>query len=124
MKPLAESTIVVERSRFFAVLLEADQVEEINRFIKGQKRKYRKACHHVWACRLKPDEDAAVFEQARDDGEVGRPGHVLLGELQRVDFFGALVVSRIFGGVKLGPGGVSRAFRQAAREVLSLHQGK
>jgi putative IMPACT (imprinted ancient) family translation regulator len=57
-------------------------------------------------------------EQARDDGEVGRPGLVALELLRARDLEGGLVVSRVFGGVKLGPGGVARAFRAAAALAL------
>jgi len=59
-----------------------------------------------------------LTEQARDDGEVGKPGMKLLELLRARDLEGLLVVSRIFGGVKLGPGGVGRAFRAAAQGTL------
>ena len=59
-----------------------------------------------------------MVEQARDDGEVGRPGYVMLDLLRRDDLEGGLIVSRFFGGVKLGPGGVSRAMREAAELAL------
>jgi putative IMPACT (imprinted ancient) family translation regulator len=63
-------------------------------------------------------EGDRIVEQARDDGEVGRPGTVILEVLRRYDLEGGIVVSRLFGGVKLGVGGVSRAFRQAAEEAV------
>jgi len=56
--------------------------------------------------------------RARDDGEIGRPGMKLLELLRQRDLEGLLVVSRIFGGIKLGPGGVGRAFRDAALGAL------
>ena len=52
---------------------------------------------------------------SKDDGEVGHPGRVLLELLRKHDLEGVLIVSRIFGGVKLGVGGVSRAFRDAGQ---------
>jgi putative IMPACT (imprinted ancient) family translation regulator len=60
-----------------------------------------------------------MVEQARDDGEVGRPGMKLLELLRHNDLEGLLVVSRIFGGVKLGPGGVGRAFRDAGAGAIA-----
>jgi putative IMPACT (imprinted ancient) family translation regulator len=71
----------------------------------------------VWACRFH-DEHGRLVEQARDDGEVGRPGWALLELMRRDDSEGMLIVSRTFGGVKLGPGGVKRAFRAAGRGAL------
>ena len=47
-------------------------------------------------------------------------GLVLLEVLRHHDLIGGIVVSRIFGGVKLGAGGVARAFRQVAAETVEL----
>jgi len=85
--------------------------------VQDARRRVRKGRHHCWACRI--TVDGALHEQARDDGEVGRPGTVLLEILRRNDLEGGVVVSRIFGGVKLGVGGVSRAFREAAEKALA-----
>jgi putative IMPACT (imprinted ancient) family translation regulator len=65
------------------------------------------------------DKNGQVVEQARDDGEVGRPGMKMLELLRHNDLEGLIVVSRYFGGVKLGPGGVGRAFRDAAAGALA-----
>ena len=64
------------------------------------------------------DIAGAVVERSKDDGEVGHPGRLLLELLRRDDLEGGLLVSRVFGGVKLGVGGVSRAFREAAEGAL------
>jgi putative IMPACT (imprinted ancient) family translation regulator len=67
--------------------------------------------------------EGAPVERSRDDGEVGHPGRVLLEILRRHDLAGGIVVSRIFGGVKLGVGGVSRAFREAGEGVVEAARG-
>jgi len=51
---------------------------------------------------------------------VGHPGRVLLEILRKHDLEGAIVVSRIFGGVKLGVGGVARAFRDAGEGAVAV----
>jgi len=112
-----EQTVVVQRSRFIARLVPVDSLDRLRPVLDAQRRAHRKACHHCWACRFH-DAEGRLTEQARDDGEVGRPGMVLLELLRREDIEGALVVSRLFGGVKLGPGGVARAFRAAGEAVL------
>lgn len=114
----AESKLTVERSRFIAVLMPVASPAAMEEVVKERRREVRKANHHCWACRVRDDE-GNLCEAKRDDGEVGHPGQVLLAVLRKYDLEGALVVSRVFGGVKLGVGGVSRAFREAAEGVVA-----
>ena len=114
----SEFSLTVERSRFYALLTPVDAPEAMDALIKVRRREYRKANHHCWACRVR-DAASAVIELSKDDGEVGHPGRVLLELLKKHDLEGALVVSRIFGGVKLGVGGVSRAFRDAGQGAIN-----
>jgi putative IMPACT (imprinted ancient) family translation regulator len=114
----SEFDLTEQRSRFYAVAAPASTLDEVKKMLAGQKKKHRKARHHCWACRLR-DESGRLVEQARDDGEVGKPGMKMLELLRHHDLEGLLVVSRYFGGVKLGPAGVGRAFRDAARGALN-----
>jgi putative IMPACT (imprinted ancient) family translation regulator len=107
----------VERSRFFAVAFPAPREEDVLAAVKAAKGEHRKANHHCWAFRGR-DASGALVEKSKDDGEVGHPGRLLLELLKRDDLEGGLLVSRVFGGVKLGVGGVSRAFREAAEGAL------
>ena len=118
----SEFSLTVERSRFYALLTPLDSPSAIETLLKNRRRDYRKAVHHCWACRVR-DANGIVVELSKDDGEVGHPGRVLLELLRKHDLEGALVVSRIFGGVKLGVGGVSRAFRDAAQGAINLALG-
>ena len=112
MKELASGMLKVKNSKFYAHLYEIKSLEEINEIVKEHRRKYKKAVHHCWAA-------VAEGEKFHDDGEVGHPGRVILEVLKKYDMRNrAIVVSRIFGGVKLGVGGVSRAFREAAEEIV------
>lgn len=111
----------VERSRFFAVILPAATEDDVLAAVKAAKGEHRKANHHCWAFRGR-DASGAFVEKSKDDGEVGHPGRLLLELLRREDLEGGLLVSRIFGGVKLGVGGVSRAFREAAEGALAAHR--
>ena len=108
----------VERSRFFAVVFPAPTEEDVLAAVKAAKGEHRKANHHCWAFRGR-DASGALVEKSKDDGEVGHPGRLLLELLRRDDLEGGLLVSRVFGGVKLGVGGVSRAFREAAEGALA-----
>lgn len=113
----AAHEITERRSRFMAEARPAASIEEVKAAVAAKRKQIRKANHHVWACRF-TDDLGRLVEQARDDGEVGRPGMALLELLRRDDLEGMLMVSRIFGGVKLGPGGVKRAFRAAGQGAL------
>ncbi len=105
------------KSRFYAHLYLVSSTAEVEEILKLQKRKYKKARHHCWAYRIKGDGE--ILEKARDDGEVGAPGKAMLELLRNREMVGVLlVVSRIFGGVKLGVGGVRRAFVEAAKYAI------
>jgi putative IMPACT (imprinted ancient) family translation regulator len=115
----AEFSVTVERSRFYALLAPLASPAAIDALLKTRRRDYRKANHHCWASRVRDAAAGTVVEASKDDGEVGHPGRVLLELLKKHDLEGALVVSRIFGGVKLGVGGVSRAFRDAGQGAIN-----
>jgi len=117
IEKLVEHDITEQRSRFYAAAVPAATLDEVKKELTKRKKRYHKARHHCWACRVR-DENGRLVEQARDDGEVGKPGMKLLELLRGRDLEGMLVVSRIFGGIKLGPGGVGRAFRDAALGTL------
>jgi putative IMPACT (imprinted ancient) family translation regulator len=118
VKTPVEFALTVERSRFYAMLAPLAGAADMEALLKARRRDYRKAVHHCWGYRLR-DASGTVFEVSKDDGEVGHPGRVLLELLRKHDLEGALLVSRIFGGVKLGVGGVSRAFRDAGQGAIN-----
>lgn len=110
-------SVTEKRSRFLALVAPVSSLGEAKKIVAKQKKTHHKARHHCWACRFL-DKEGRLVEQARDDGEVGRPGMILLEQLRRGHLEGAIVVSRYFGGVKLGPAGVGRAFRAAGEGAL------
>jgi putative IMPACT (imprinted ancient) family translation regulator len=119
---LSEAKVVVERSRFFAVLFPAASEDDVLAMVKAKKGEIRKANHHCWAFRG-TDAAGQAVEKSKDDGEVGHPGKVLLELLRKNELEGGLLVSRVFGGVKLGVGGVSRAFREAGEGAVAAAAG-
>ena len=90
---------------------------EMKDIVKLHRKNYRKANHHCWAYLIESEDQ--VVSNFKNDGEVGYPGKILLELLEKYNAAGyGIVVSRIFGGIKLGIGGVSRAFRDAGEEAL------
>jgi putative IMPACT (imprinted ancient) family translation regulator len=119
----AEFSYSAERSRFFAFIFPAANEADVLCMVRQKKRALRKANHHCWAFRGL-DEKGNRIEKSRDDGEVGHPGRVLLELLRREELEGGLLISRVFGGVKLGIGGVSRAFRRAGEGAVEEYKKK
>ncbi len=112
-EPLGTARLEVRRSRFYAHLYRVESPAEMAQVLVGHREAYRKAAHHCAALRC------GSVEEFKNDGEVGRPGRVLLDLLRNHAFENhVLVVSRVFGGVLLGPGNVGRAFRDAGEAAI------
>ena len=112
-----EGEIVEKKSRFIATVAKCETEEEAVRFIESMKKKYWDARHNCSAFVI---GDRGELTRCSDDGEpsgtAGRPMlEVLLGEGVRNV---AVVVTRYFGGVLLGTGGLVRAYTQAVKEGL------
>ena len=117
MEPLSGALYKDRKSKFYAHLYSVSSIDDIEPLLKEQRRRYKKARHHCWAYRI--NDGGTVLERAHDDGEVRSPGKALLELLRGNDMENSLiVVSRIFGGVKLGAGGVRRAFVEAGKGAL------
>ncbi|WP_417794197.1 IMPACT family protein [Terasakiella pusilla] len=105
-----------KRSRFLAFLLPYDQYEqELDRL----RTLHPKANHHVSAFRYF-DQDKRLQEGAKDDGEPsGCAGMPALKVLQGEDLVNvAVIIVRYFGGIKLGTGGMARAYAGAAKAAV------
>lgn len=114
-----EAEIRVERSRFLATARPVADVAAARALVAGIARTHHDARHVCWACRLGHGEHP---EQLRSDaGEpAGSAGEPILGVLRHAGITdAAIVVVRWFGGVKLGTGGLGRAYREAAEAALA-----
>lgn len=113
-----QGEIVEKKSRFIATIRKCETEEEAVAFIDEMKKKYWDARHN---CSAFVVGSRAELTRCSDDGEpsgtAGRPMlEVLLGEGVRNI---AVVVTRYFGGVLLGTGGLVRAYTQAVKEGLA-----
>jgi uncharacterized YigZ family protein len=112
--------IVVQGSRFIATLAPVFSVEEAKAFIARMRAEFADATHNVPAFLVGGGN--SVMAHASDDGEpsgtAGRPTLAVLRGSELGDV--AVVVTRYFGGTKLGTGGLVRAYTQAAQEVVSV----
>lgn len=108
----------MKNSRFIATLAPAFTVDEARAIIARIRQEFSDASHNVPAYVV--GHGAAVTAHCSDDGEpAGTAGRPLLAVLQGSGLGdAALVVTRYFGGTKLGTGGLVRAYGNAARAVI------
>ncbi len=114
----SETEIVVQGSRFLGQAFGCDSPEAAAERVSAVRRRYHNATHHCWAWRIGLD---GPMERWDDDSEPsGTAGPPILKPLQHEHLTQAMiVVTRYFGGVKLGTGGLARAYGEAARTALA-----
>jgi uncharacterized YigZ family protein len=107
-------------SRFISLLYPVRNLDQVESIRKQLKKKYHDATHICWSSRLFLSQEESF--RYDDDGEPsGTAGLPIYHEIKGREFFNALVaVIRYFGGVKLGTGGLARAYGRAAAGVLDL----
>ncbi|MEU8742083.1 YigZ family protein [Streptomyces parvulus] len=107
----------INRSRFLCALAPAATEEEAQAFVAGVRKERADASHNCWAYVIGAD---AAVQKASDDGEPGGTAGVpMLQMLLRRDMrYVVAVVTRYYGGVKLGAGGLIRAYGGAVGEAL------
>ncbi|WP_273061613.1 YigZ family protein [Colibacter massiliensis] len=109
----ASGEYTVKKSRFIANVFHVTSEEEAQRHLAEIKKKYWDARHNCYAYQLGMP---VSMQKASDDGEPsGTAGKPLLEVLKTGDLTNTLVVvTRYFGGIKLGTGGLIRAYMTAA----------
>lgn len=116
----ARAELVIERSRFLCTVSRAESPDAAHAFIKEMQGEFADATHNCWAFVAGPPGSTARIGMS-DDGEphgtAGRPMltvlmHSGVGEI-------AAVVTRYYGGTKLGTGGLVRAYSAAVQEALA-----
>lgn len=123
--------LVEKKSKFIADLFQVESKEEAEERIKEIKKKYHDAKHHCFAY-ITFDEEGKKQERCSDDGEPsGTAGMPILTILKGKELCNVLVVvTRYFGGILLGTGGLVRAYQDATQKALNeikfttMEQGK
>lgn len=114
-----EGEIVEKKSRFIATVKPVETEEEAVAFINEMKKKYWDARHNCSAFVIGSRQE---LTRCSDDGEpAGTAGRPMLDVLLREEIHNtAVVVTRYFGGVLLGTGGLVRAYQKATQEGLAV----
>lgn len=112
----AEARLKVERSEFLGVAFPCASDEGFFAMLRRIEKQHFDATHHCWAFRIFSDLGPRASDAGEPHGSAGKP---ILSAIEGADLFDVgVVVVRWFGGVKLGTGGLSRAYREAAAETL------
>ena len=110
---------LVKRSQFITTIAHASSADEANAFIASIKNEFPDASHNCWAYVAGPPADSARIGMS-DDGEPhGTAGKPMLNVLLHSDVGEIVaVVTRYFGGTKLGPGGLVKAYSESVKNTL------
>lgn len=114
IKEYYENEIVINKSRFIGIIIPLSNDYQVKDILKELNKKYPKATHYCYAYII------GNKEKSNDDGEPsGTAGRPILEVIKNSDLHDVLlVVIRYFGGIKLGAGGLVRAYVNASKEVI------
>jgi len=111
-----EVTTTVKKSSFIAQVFSISTETEAKDYQLKAKKKYYEASHHCYAYKLV--DGTTRYSDAGEPG--GTAGIRILQAIEHFNFMNQLIiVSRIFGGIKLGVGPLGKAYYQAAYQVLN-----
>ncbi len=117
------SQLEIKKSKFFGHLMHTENRKQAMDFITLVKQQHADATHNCWAFQTGPpgsSRDIGCSDDGEPHGTAGKPilnvlMHANIGEL-------TVVVSRYYGGVKLGTGGLARAYSDTAKRVIDNAQ--
>ena len=106
--------IVIEKSRFIATAIHVDTVEQAQDFIAAKRKKHFDATHNCYGYII--GDKAKFSDDGEPQGTAGMPIYECIknSKIDRV----CVVVTRYFGGIKLGAGGLVRAYSGSCAEAL------
>lgn len=104
--------LIINKSRFIAYVYELNNLNEVSSILNNLKQEHKKARHICFAYVYNRE---LVSEKCSDDGEPkGTAGYPIMNVIKKKGLSNILVaVVRYFGGIKLGAGGLTRAYTKA-----------
>lgn len=119
IKDTYTNEIIINKSRFIATIFRVNTIEDVNEILATTKKKYYDATHNCYAYIL---GDNADIQKCSDDGEPSKTaGFPMLDVLKKQQITNVLcIVTRYFGGILLGAGGLVRAYSESVAEVIKI----
>ena len=118
IKNSAETEIKIKASKFIGRVFPSQSVDEAILILENIRKKYYDATHHCYAYRIGLDKE--IIFRYSDDGEPsGTAGKPIYDRLEGQNLTNLiLIVTRYYGGTKLGTGGLTHAYSDTAQQVL------
>ena len=110
------NTIIIDKSKFITTLFRVETVEEIQEILAQTRKKYYDATHNCYAYIINDGNN----QKCSDDGEPSKTaGSPMLDSLKKNNLTDILAITtRYFGGIKLGAGGLIRAYSSSVSEAI------
>ena len=113
-----ENTIIIQKSEFITHLYRVESINDVNAILEATRKKYYDATHNCYAYIIGDNQD---MQKCSDDGEPQKTaGAPMMDVLKKNNMTNILaIVTRYFGGILLGAGGLVRAYSSSVAEALS-----
>lgn len=112
----SEAEFVEKRSRFIGHVLPVETEEEARAFVEAMKKRYYDARHNCWCYLIR---EGGIVRYSDDGEPQGTAGQPMLGVFEKEGVTNLVcVVTRYFGGILLGAGGLVRAYTRSAKDAL------
>ena len=112
----SETEFTEKRSRFIGHVWRVESEEEARAHIEAMKKRYHDARHNCWCYLIR---EGGIVRYSDDGEPQGTAGQPMLGVFQKEEITNVCcVVTRYFGGVLLGAGGLVRAYTRSAKDAL------
>lgn len=110
--------IIIKKSRFIGYLFNVNNQSEAQEVLKEIRKKHYDATHNCYAYIIKDNDQTLI--KSSDDGEPGGTAGVVIYEVLKKNNLTNIIciVTRYFGGIKLGAGGLVRAYSQSTAEAI------
>lgn len=117
MKLLNEYTLEIKKSKFVGYYYQVESIEEIEIILENLKKEHKKAKHFPYAYKIN-----GQIKKSDDKEPSGTAGMPILNIIDRNDLnYTLIVIVRYFGGIKLGAGGLLRAYSNTAKECIKIN---
>ncbi len=115
-----DNYLEVKKSKFYAHIKQVDTEDEAKSFVAFIKNKYNKANHNVPVYRILKNDGKSIAYYYSDDGEPSKTsGFPIFNILEKENIVNiCVVVTRFFGGIKLGTGGLVKAYSQVVKDGI------
>lgn len=116
VKNETENEVIIERSKFISYTKKCETEEQARAFLEEKRKAHPFATHNCYAYVTERGKIARFSDDGEPQGTAGQPILEVIKSRKLLDTI--VVVTRYFGGIKLGAGGLVRAYSSGAKEVL------